>query len=205
MFAVDTNGNRAPTAKGDSAETEPAAQVAVERAPRRAPSLATIYQDAGIKAAPLGYDIVKVAEMANSRHLAAMSPETKRNALLMAIQASGTDLNFIVADTIARQRALNEYEDGLLIELKAFESQKAREAAGIQEEFDRLAAGCKARLQANLDEVERERTAFHAWQKTRQQESLRIVDTATLLVPPEVASDGESLAALLDRAIAPRK
>jgi hypothetical protein len=143
--------------------------------------------------------------MANSPRLAGMPPEARRNALLMALEAAGVDLNFVVADAIARQRALNDHEDHLLRELREFEAEKARESSRLQAELDRLTAQCQSRLQTNLEEVAREHDAFNAWQLRRQQESQRIVGTAILLVPPDTASGGDSLAALLERAPTPKK
>lgn len=215
MFAVDSNGNRASTAKResleqdshqkDSLEKDPPELNVVEPATRLTTLLETIYRDAAIKPSPLGYDILKTSEMANSPRLAGMSQDFKRNALLMALQAAGVELNSIIADAISRQRALNDYEDNLLKELREFEAEKTKESTRLQTELDRLTAECKARLQANLEEVAKEQAAFHAWQQTRQQESQRIVGTAMLLVPPDTASGGDSLAALLDRATPARK
>jgi hypothetical protein len=205
MFAVESNGHRASAAKPASVEAVSIDPEPIEPDPDLAPSLETIYQDAHIKPSPLGYDILRAAEMAGSPHLEGMSQEAKRNALLMALQAAGVDLNFIVADAISRQRALNDHEDGLFKKLKEFEAEKARDSSRLQAELDRLMAQCKSRIKANLDDVAKEQDEFHAWQKRRHLESQRIVGTAMLLVPPDTASGGDSLAALLDRATSPRK
>jgi hypothetical protein len=205
MFAVESNGHRTSDPKPSTLEDASLVQKPIEPSPDPAPSLETIYRDAHIKPSPLGYDILRAAQMAASPRLAAMSPEAKRNALLMAFEAAGVDLNFIVADAISRQRALNDYEDVLLKQLMEFEAAKAADSSRLQLELERLTAQCQSRLKENLDEVTGQQEQFHAWQLRRQQESQRIVGTAILLVPPDTASGGDSLAALLDRAAMPRK
>jgi hypothetical protein len=205
MFAVDRNGNRSSAIRPSSLEETTLNAAPAEPPPADPTSLANIYRDAHVQPLPLGYDILRAAEMADSPRLAGMPPETKRKALLMALDAAGVDLNLVVADAISRQRALNSHEDGLSKELKAFEAEKTEDSARAQAELDRLTVLCQTRVRSNLAEVARKQEEFHAWQLKRQQESQRIVATATLLIPPDSTSGGGSLAALLDRAAAVRK
>jgi hypothetical protein len=53
------------------------------------PSFDQIYQTAAVKPPRLSYSILKVSDMLNSHHLAAMSSEAKRSSLLMALEAAG--------------------------------------------------------------------------------------------------------------------
>ncbi len=203
MITAARNGNREAAAQPDFLEYASLARNSPEPAARETssslPSLETVYQEANILPSRTGYSILKAAEMAGNPRMAGMPPEVRRNALLMALETAGVDVNFLVADAIARQRALNECEDLLFAELKEFESEKAKEASKIQMELDWLTAQCKARIQASLKEVAREQAALQAWRKMRQEESQRIVAAAVLLAPPDSATGGESLAALLDR------
>jgi hypothetical protein len=195
MLAFESNGNRAFLP-----ENEPAAPAA----PFDPSSLNPIYEEAAVETHPSGYTILKVAGMAASPHLAGMPPEARRNALLMALQAAGVELSVVVADAVARQRALNGHEDKLVAQLSEFEAAKAKEIAALQAELDRLASECKLRIQANKDEVARQQAAFQEWRKLRRQESQRIAAAASLLVPADSPNGGETLAALLDRATSKR-
>lgn len=201
-MAADKTGKRNSAQTPSGFEVGPPEQTALERLPLDIPSKAasfdTIYRDAGIPPARLGYNILKLAEMTESPHMARLTPEALRNALLMALEAAGVDINALIADAISRQRALNQYEQTLLSELREFETEKAKEASQTQMELDWLMAQCRSRMQANAREVAREQAAFQAWQEARRIESYRIVTAATLLVPPDSASGGDSLAALLD-------
>ncbi len=75
------------------------------------PTFEQIYQTGTVKPPKLAYGIQKTAEMGNSPHLAGMSSGFKRKALLMALEATGTDVGEVLNDVVTRQRALKEYEE----------------------------------------------------------------------------------------------
>ena len=158
-----------------------------------------IYRNAPVKPPKVPYGILKVAEMVNSPHLVGMTPGVKRGALLMALDAAGVQLEDLLQDAMARQRALNEYEDGQLKRLNDFEAAKAKENEAIQAEIDRINAAHSARIQSNLDEVARQEDNFRAWKKRKQQESEVIAEAAALCALPGNANNAGSLAASLVR------
>jgi len=139
-----------------------------------------IYRHGTVKMPEAAYNILKVSEMIDSPHLAGMSAEAKRCALLMAFEAAGIELEVLIKDAMLRQRALNDYEEEQRGRLKEFEAAKANENRAIQTELDRIAAEYMRRVQANTDEVARCQDEFEAWQKRKQQESQRIEDAAAL-------------------------
>jgi hypothetical protein len=144
------------------------------------------------------YGILKVAAMTRSPHLTQMSAESKRAALLMALEAAGVDIEDVLQDAMLRQRALNSYEEAQCQRMQEFEEGKLRENANIQAELDRLTAQYMSRIQINLDAVAREQDALRAWQKRKQQEGQRIAEAAGFSVPPE-AGAGSSLPAVVER------
>ena len=152
-----------------------------------APALLTdfeqIYQGGAVKPARISYGVLKVAEMLNSSHLSGMSMESKRAALLMALDASGAKLEDILQDAIVRQRALNDYEEARQCDLQSFEAAIQEQNCAIQAEMDRVTSQYMARMQANLDEVARAQDHFRAWQKRKQQEIQRIAGAADCCVP----------------------
>src|SRR5947208_17073753 len=54
--------------------------------------------------------ILKVVEMMNSEHLAGLSPEAKRCAIMMALEAVGAGVEDLLQDAVIRQRALNDQD-----------------------------------------------------------------------------------------------
>jgi hypothetical protein len=160
-----------------------------------------VYAIAGVKATGSNYTILKIADMVNSKHLADMTPEAKRNSLMMALEAAGAEIGDLLQDAVTRNRALDEYEDGRQEQIKKFETVKAEENNKLHTELEQLTSQYMSRIQANSDQVAQEQDKFRGWQKRKQQESQRITDAATFCVPQGNGPMGNanSLSAVLDR------
>ncbi len=158
-----------------------------------------IYRNASFKQPKVAYDILKVAEMVHSTHVSGLSVEAKRCAVLMALDVAGVETEDLLQDAMARQRALNDYEEALQNSLREFEAVKNRENAEIQAELDRLTARYMARIQGNVDEVARQQDAHRAWQKEKQQESQCIAEAASFCTPQSGANNANSLSSVLVR------
>ena len=166
-----------------------------------------IYAIGGVKATSRHYTILKVADMLNSKHLADMTPEAKRSALMMALEAADAEIGDLLQDAVARNRALDEYEEERQEEVRNFEAAKAEENNGLHAEMERLTSQFMARIQTNSDQVAREQDKLRAWQKRKQQESQRITDAAAFCVPQGNGSNGNAngLSAMLERVNMPRR
>jgi hypothetical protein len=158
-----------------------------------------IYSMGGIPAPGTSYTILKVAEMLHNRYLADMTPDAKRNSVMMALEAAGVEIGELLQDAVARNRALDEYEEKRLQQIKTFEAGKQEENNKLHGELDRLTGQYMSRIQANSDQVAHEQDNFRAWQKRKQQESERITDAATLCVPQGNGPGANSLSAVLER------
>ena len=164
-----------------------------------------VYDTAGIRKAS-NYSIMKVADMLDSKHLADMSPDSKRNSLMMALEAAGVEIGELLQDAVSRNRALDEYEEKRQDQVKSFENVKADENNKLHTELERLTSQYMARIQANSDLVAQEQDRFRAWQKRKQQESQRITDAATFCVPQGNNANGSgSLTAVLERVTVARR
>jgi hypothetical protein len=154
-----------------------------------------IYRAAGIKAPRQGYSIGKVIEMLHSEHIRNLPTETKRAALLMALEAAGVQVDEVLQDATLRQRAINSYEAIQRKHLEEYEARKAQDNCAIQAEMERVAAEYAARISNNLDEVGREKDSFRKWQAKKQHEAQRIAEAVALCVTqgggakPAVAAD----------------
>jgi hypothetical protein len=162
-------------------------------------SFEEVYATAGVKAPAKSYTILKVAEMLNNRHLAEMTPDAKRNSLMMALEAAGAEIGDLLQDAVARNRALDEYEERRQEQIKTFEAAKAEENNKLHAEMERLTSQYMSRIQANSDQVAHEQDEFRDWQKRKLQESQRITEAATLCVPQGNSSGANSLTAVLER------
>jgi hypothetical protein len=175
-----------------------------KNASRAAPAVCAdfeeIYLSGTVKLPDAPYSILKVSEMMDSPHLAGMSPEAKRCALLMAFEAAGVELEVLIKDAMLRQRALNDYEEEQRARLKEFEAAKANENRDIQAELDRIAAEFMRRVQSNTDELARCQDEFEAWQKRKLLESQRIEEAVALCARPGGAANPANMTAPRERA-----
>jgi hypothetical protein len=142
-----------------------------------------IYSGATVKPPRIAYGIQKVADMAHSSHLEGMSAEFKRRALLMALNAAGSDEGEVLNDLVVRQRALKEYEDSFLNRVNQFEANQTNQIRLRHEELDKITGQFQARIQTNLDEVEARHREFREWQEAKEQELHRFAEAAALCVP----------------------
>ncbi len=168
------------------------------------PDFEQIYRGAALKPPQIPCGILRVVEMMNSAHLAAMPVEARRSALLMALEAVGAEIEDVLQDAVVRQRALRDYEEAEEGKLRRFEAVKTEENRKLQAELDRLTKDCMSQMQVNLDEVARAQDEFRAWQKKKQREAQRISDAAAFCVPETMAGGG-NLAGVLERACAARR
>lgn len=150
------------------------------------------------------WGIAKTMEMLNSPHLAGMSSDSKRGALLMALDAAGTSVETLIQDAVYQQRLLDQQEEAREAALRRIEAAKLEENRRVQADLDRLTAKHLQRLQANLDVIARHEDEFRAWQKEKQQEALRMTDAAAFCVPHAHASHGANLAMVMEPARAAR-
>jgi hypothetical protein len=148
------------------------------------------------------YTILKVAAMLRSSHLAGMSMESKRAALMMALEAASVEVKDILQDAMLRQRALEDYEEGQQKCLREFESFKNEENRKIQAELEKVTAEYMARIQANVDEMAQQQDAFRTWQKTKQQEAAKIAEAVTYCSSADSSLD--NLPVVLERPIVRR-
>ena len=164
-----------------------------------------IYRSATVKPRQLPCGILKVVSMMNSTHLSALSPEGRRSALMMALEAVGAEIEDLLQDAVVRQRALKEYEERQQEKLQAFEAAKLDENRKLQADLDRLNSEYTSRMQNNLDEVARRQDEFRAWQRKKNYQAQQIVDAAALCVPDGPGQTSGSVAAILERACTVRR
>jgi hypothetical protein len=154
-----------------------------------------IYRAAGIMSPGSGYGIHKVVEMLNSERIRDLSKEVKRASVLMALDAASISVDELLTDATRRQNALNAYEAAQRKQLEDFEAHKAKENSRIEEEIEKIRAHYAQRIQANLDQVAKEKDALRNWQNAMQSESQRIAEVIDLCGTQPAPAKPNSLAA----------
>src|SRR5215470_16666388 len=145
-------------------------------------SFEEIYKAAEIPPAPQGYSILKVAHMLESEHIRNLPSDVKKSSVLVALDAAGADIKDVIQDAIRRDRALDTYERVQQRAVEELEAKKSQENAQIQAQIDKYLTEQRAKIQANNDEIAREKERFAGWRLKKQQEEKKIADTVGYFV-----------------------
>ena len=143
-----------------------------------------IYKAAEIAPPVHGYTVFKIAEMLQSEHIRNLPAEVKRSSVLVALDAAGVKIEEVIQDAVRRDRALDGFETVQQRSMEQLEERKAKENTDIQAEIDRFTAEQRARIDANNDEVKREKERFYGWRLNKQQEEQKIADIVSYFVTP---------------------
>ena len=158
-------------------------------------SFVEIYQAAEIQPPAHGFTIEKVAEMLRSEHIRNLPREVKRSSVLVALDAVGAPLQDVIHDAMKRDQALDTFEGVQERALNQLESQKEQENQQIQAEIDRVVAEHRSRIQANSDQVAKEKERFFAWRLKKQEEEQKIADAVSYFVADNPITTGGHAAA----------
>jgi len=201
FVSVDEAGDAAQT-EGTDAVPQNAAQSVAEIAASVAPeptftkpvsdptSFEEIYKAAEIPPAPQGYTILKVAHMLESEHIRNLPSDVKKSSVLVALDAAGADIKDVIQDAVRRDRALDTYERVQQRALDELEARKTKENAEIQAQIDKYVTEQRARIQANNNEVARERERVANWSLKKQQEEKKISDAVGYFVSENPITTG---------------
>lgn len=204
FVSVDPSGSATPAGEAPPADAAKAiADIAASVAPptkfmtpvQNPTSFAEIYNAAEIQLPAHGFTIAKVAEMLHSEHIRNLPRDVKKSSVLVALEAAGASIQEVIEDAVKRDRALDTFESAQQQAVETLEARKAQENQQIQAEMDRIVAEHRARMQANADEVAREKERFYAWRLKKQEEEQKIADAVSYFVVENPITTGASAAA----------
>ena len=135
---------------------------------------------------------MKVAEMLRSEHIRNLPREVKRSSVLVALEAAGAPLQEVIEDAVKRDRALDTFERVQERSVGELEARKTKENQQIQAEMDRIVAEHRSRMQANNDEVAKEKERFFGWRLKKQEEEQKIADAVSYFVTENPITTGGS-------------
>lgn len=158
-------------------------------------SFAQIYEAAEVRTPPHGFTIFKIADMLKSEHIRTLPPEIKRSSVLLALDAAGVKLQEVIEDAVRRDRALDTFELVQQRALDQLEARKAEENGKLQAEADRVLNELRVKIQANNDEIARERERMQTWRLQKQQEERRIADAVAPFASENPITTGVASAA----------
>lgn len=136
--------------------------------------LSEVYEQAGVSTPAHGFSILKIADMLNSTHVRDLAPDAKRAAVMMALEASGIQLNEVMEDAARRERALNDYEARQQQTFQAYKAGKQQQNEELQAEIKRLTEQLQLKMQANEKELASEKARLDEWRTKKREEERRI-------------------------------
>jgi hypothetical protein len=155
-------------------------------------SFEQVYEAADIRQPAHGFTIFKIADMLRSEHIRTLPVEIKRSSVLLALDAAGVKLEEVIQDAVRRDKALDAFEAFQQRVLDQLEGRKTEENQKLQEEADRVLNELRARIQANNDEVARERERVNTWRLKKQQEEKRIAEAVAPFASENPVSVGSA-------------
>jgi hypothetical protein len=204
IVSVDDTGNQqAPAKSGPPTTSRSAAQSVAEIASSLAvePKFTTpvsdptsfeeIYKAAEIPPAAKGYSILKVSQMLESEHIRNLPSDVKKSSVLVALDAAGVDIKEVIQDAVRRDRALDTYERVQQRAVEELEGRKAKENSDLQAQIDKYVTEQRAKIQANNDEVSREKGRFSSWRLKKQQEEKKIAEAVGYFVTENPITTGD--------------
>jgi hypothetical protein len=162
------------------------------------PDFVAIYKASGIKDPAHGFTAYKVLEILSSSDFEALDGKAKAAALsgFLRMNPSGpVAIADIVQDAVARDGALDNFENFLRGKLDAKRAEKDKENAALQAEIDELTAKNREKMQANLDALATDQDRFATWQARKRIEENKLFEAIGPFVeknPVSVGSGGSS-------------
>ncbi len=165
---------------------EPQLEQPVARVGQELPSFQAIYQAFGIKEPINGFTVYRAEELLKSVYLKGASPETKRNALMVALEALRIPAEEVIQDAVKRDKALTQFEKIEERRLREMEQKKSEENKRLQEEMERIFNEIREKMEDNNNLVKESRDKFQAWQEDKEKEEQRLSGVLQYFVAQEV-------------------
>jgi hypothetical protein len=167
--------------------SEPQLEQPVARIGEEFPSFEAIYQAFGIKDAATGFTVYRAEELLRSVHLKNASPEIKRSALMVALEALRISPEDVIQDAVKRDKALTQFEKIEDRRLRELEQKKSEENKRLQEEMERIFNEIREKMEDNNNMIKETRDKFQTWQQEKEKEEQRLSGVLQYFVSQEVS------------------
>jgi len=125
-----------------------------------------VYDEAGVTLPDHGYGVDKVAEMLQGKRLSQLSREVRATAVLAALEAAQVDVKDVIADAVARDRAIDAFEAAKERELRELRDKNESRVRELRQEMEALLTKINA-------EIERLKAASETAEKAFAQLQIR--------------------------------
>jgi hypothetical protein len=161
------------------------------------PDFDSVYQAAGVKVPPHGFSAYKVLEILSMSEFAALDIRAKAVALGGFLKMNPTGpvpLADVIKDAVARDQALDGFEDFLRKKLDTRREELDKENAKLQAEIDEVTRRNQEHMEANRKTLEGEKERFGTWQARKRIEERKLFDAVAPFVEENPVSVGGAAA-----------
>ena len=166
--------------------SEPQLEQPVARIGEEFPSFEAIYQAFGIKDASSAFTVYRAEDLLKSVHLKNASPEIKRSALMVALEALRSSPEDVIQDAVRRDKSLTQFEKIEDRRLRELEQKKSEENKRLQEEMERIFNEIREKMEDNNNLIKETRDKFQTWQQEKEKEEERISGVLQYFVSQEI-------------------
>jgi len=159
------------------------------------PDFPAIYKASGVTEPAHGFSAYKVLEILSSPDFAGLDPRAKAAALsgFLKMNPSGpVPIADVIQDAVARDRALDNFEQFLAKKLDSRAEELSKETAALQAEIDELTKRNQEKMNANRLALEQEKKRFAQWQARKRIEQRRLFDAVGPFVEQNPVSVGSA-------------
>jgi hypothetical protein len=161
------------------------------------PDFDSVYQAAGVKVAAHGFSAYKILEFLSSPDLAALDGRAKAAALGVALRMNPSGpvpLADIIQDAVARDQALDGFEEFLRKKLDTRREELEKQNAELQAEIDDVTRRNKEKMEANRQTLDTEKERLTNWQARKRIEERKLADAVAPFVEENPISVGGAAA-----------
>ncbi len=165
---------------------EPELEQPVARVGEELPSFEAIFRAFGIKEPSSGFTVYRAEELLKSVHLKNASPEIRRSALMVALEALRIPAEEVIQDAVKRDKALTQFEKIEERRLREMEQKKSEENKRLQEEMERIFNEIREKMEDNNNMLKEAREKFQSWQQDKEKEEQRLSEVLQYFVSQDV-------------------
>ena len=148
---------------------------------------AAVYEEARVPVPFRGYGVDKMAEILESKRLAALPREVRVAAVMASLEAAGVSLPQVLQDAVLRDRALDDFVAAKEREVEALRSRNEARVSALKQEVDGFMKERNAEIDGLKKSSDSGTSAFAQLQLKKKNEEDRLRDVLSYF-----AADGEN-------------
>lgn len=142
--------------------------------PLDVPDWSGVYREAGVHPPPHGYGVDRVGEMLETKRFGSLDRDTKRKAILAALDAAAVSVRDVIQDAVMRDEALEAFETVKQREVEELSGRTEGRIQTIQQELETVLRDSNSELERLKRGTEESVRAFVQFQDRRRAEESRL-------------------------------